>query len=326
MSSSRNFIVEGFDPTSGSGVPTNSQLLQMIHAAAPAADIGFVVVAESTPDVATYPEYEQFLWYKPSAKELYGYTGSAWDLIKANVIIPSKSITVGMLKAEDVAGKIIRVNATADGFEYVTPELSIGANDLSLSQVNPGTADTLLAVNLAGAWEYMTFPNLFARIITEGTGVTPINMLVPATGSGQFLYTGYVGAALKPLWGAPSAAFSDNSIPLKKLQTASVELTPVAGAVTIDASLADSFYMTLAANTTVTITNLHSGKAIQVKVKQAASGTYNVTAWQDSTPTAVKWPLDAVPTLTTTASHSALYSIANIGGSLLGACLNDYYV
>ena len=45
----------------------------MIHAAAPAADLGFIIIGETTPDVVTYTELANFGWIKKSTGELRYY-------------------------------------------------------------------------------------------------------------------------------------------------------------------------------------------------------------------------------------------------------------
>lgn len=323
MSASRNFIVEGFDPTSGAGVPSNSQLLQMVHAAGPASDIGFVIVNESTPDVVTYPELENFIWYKPSAKEAYGYNGTSWELVKANVTIPSKSILIGQLSGTGgTVGQVLAVNATQDGFEFKSLLSLIATGALPITKLTPGANDTILTTSSLGVVGFLSYSDFATAFFSGLTGDIPVDAIVPGT-TGQMLYTNLSAVAT---WGTPSDALPNGSVPLKKLQSSTTVVNSVSGTVTVDASLGDSFKISLMEATVVVIANLREGQSIQIRVKQHASSTYAVSAWQDETPTAVKWPSNVPPVITTTANHSTLVSITNNGGDLLGAFLNDYYV
>lgn len=160
---SRNFLDEGLDLTGLAGDATNAQILQSIRESVPATDLGWHIKSETTPDVATYPEYATFLWTKPSTNETKYWNGSSWQLISTAVSISDGSVVIAKLSVTGgSATQLIRVNAGGTAFEFVDAADIIGNNSLGLAKlVNAAGAGYVLYSGGGGVWSTSLFTTLF---------------------------------------------------------------------------------------------------------------------------------------------------------------------
>lgn len=164
MPASRQFLVEGYDPTLDSCVPI-STLLQMFRASGPHTDVGYIVSAEESalPDVTTYPELARFLVRGLSGGtptgNIYFYNGTSWQLISAILNMPDGSISAAKL--------------APSGFSYY-----VWANNAGATEVVPTPITTILnAATLA------VDPNATSQYFLEKR-------------SGSFLLSGVNGAGI----------------------------------------------------------------------------------------------------------------------------------
>jgi hypothetical protein len=129
----RDYILEGFDPTSippGSCL-TLSQLLQMVHAAQPVSDIGFLIVSVAPPDVATYPVLARFLWINATGS-LYWYNGASWSLVATNVSIAPGTVLPSMLGVDTgLPYQVLAVAASGLSVTFQDIKALIGASGVT---------------------------------------------------------------------------------------------------------------------------------------------------------------------------------------------------
>lgn len=149
-----NFITPGFFPTSIVGTPTNAQLEQMVQEAKPATTVGFIVYADTAPDVVTYPDLATSLWHKTTTGAatgyLYYYNGTAWTPLK---------VSPGALSGD----------AFVDG-------------TIAVAKLTPGTPFYVVQTNGAGTTVVWTAPvDLF------DSGSLPWSKFYPASGQDYFM-------------------------------------------------------------------------------------------------------------------------------------------
>lgn len=117
---SRDFVTTPVDPTLFPSGISAAQLLQMVKGIAPETDIIWGIRQEATPDVSTYPEYETFLWLKPSTGELKFWDGDGWELVFTFPAIADASLGIEKLATTGLSpGQLIRVNVGGDAFEGI---------------------------------------------------------------------------------------------------------------------------------------------------------------------------------------------------------------
>ena len=155
---SRNFLVEGLDLTGLPSDASNAQINQSIRESVPATDLGWHIKSETTPDVATHPEYATFLWTKPSTDETKYWNGTSWQLIRTQAIIADATITIAKLIATGgAAGDIIQVNGS-NGFSFTTIAASISANSIAANKLaNAPGAGYILLSGVGGVFATATF-------------------------------------------------------------------------------------------------------------------------------------------------------------------------
>ena len=170
--SSRNFLIEGLDPT-GETCITTSMLLQMIRAASPSTDIGFVVLAETAPNIVAYPELARFLWLKPSTGALYFHNGYAWTYIKSVAFIGPKTINNTHLVGAGTPSQVFAV--AGDGTTVIMSDVVslIPNNGISLAKLAVLNANNVIGrQGTAGTPQQVPFSDVVrigAPLIPDGT-------------------------------------------------------------------------------------------------------------------------------------------------------------
>ena len=175
-------IVEGFDPTSVA-TPSNSQLLQMVHEAQPASDVGFVIFADDPPDIVQYPVLERFLWLKTASGvpngEVYYNDGASWTLITALTLsggdLADGSVTLSKLSPDGNAYQIIRINAGQTAFEFIDLLDAIAAGTLPLTKLATATgANYFLRSNGSNVWAEVTAAVAYLTLQSSGSTLTAL--------------------------------------------------------------------------------------------------------------------------------------------------------
>lgn len=193
MALNTNPFVEGIDPTSTFGGYA-SVLLQLIRQAIPSSTYGMVLFDTTAPDVTGSNAWRKTcVWLSllnPAEPALYVYRTSSPGWVNINDIISANSITTAMIQNNAVtlaklsvsggtALQLIRVNATATAFEFVSLASlvtvgSIPVGSLITTGIPPGelrfagvfgptTAQWLTAVQIINALADATIsPDLIA--------------------------------------------------------------------------------------------------------------------------------------------------------------------
>lgn len=155
----------------------------MIRAAKPVDGEGWIIWADSAPDVVANPELESFFWGKtvggvknpdPLAQEIYFYDGTAWELLPFQIADGSISLT-----KLDLTGStplyIIQVNALGTALQWVSIINAIQANTLPVTKLlGINDASNYALVCAAGVRSWTLIDNVMALI---SDGLIPINKL-----------------------------------------------------------------------------------------------------------------------------------------------------
>jgi len=89
----------------------------------------------------------------------------------------------------------------------------------------------------------------------------------------------------------------------------------------VDCSTGLTFASTLTDNLTITaISNLQDGQSVIFAITQFSGGSKTITF-----PAAIKWHGGIAPVLTTTASHTDLFSVTKVGSTLYGNFSQNYF-
>jgi len=179
-------IIEGFDPTSGIGVPTNAELLQMVRQSQFADDIGGGILSDTPPDVVLYPILARFRWIKTTAGMIdglfYYHDGSSWVLERPApgtvdaASIADGTITLDKLSPDGDPLDIIRINAAGNGFEFLSIIDAIAAGSIGYAKLaTAGGQNYLLVSNAGGVLEAKTPAYALAALIAGGTAATTFN-------------------------------------------------------------------------------------------------------------------------------------------------------
>jgi len=314
MAASRRFIVIGLDPTGLPNGITKAQLLQMTEAAGPDSDIGFLFIGGVAPVIATYPETARFIWLNISNGEIRYYTGASWQLCTATVNIAAGSVTISKLSVSGGAAyNLIRVNAGATAFEFVTPVNAIADGTLPIAKLDGAVGNNVLA-SIADVQSWVSYATLAAAIqpLLPDIAITQITKGSP----NQLLYT---DATPEVAWGGVNTALADNSLDHKKINYSTYELSIVAGVVNMNASLATSFYLNLTANVTdFNVLGIVNGMTVNLAIRQDAAWTVTFDAsiiWSGATP----------PVITATAGRVGILSFSKINNVIYGAYIQDYH-
>lgn len=179
-------ILEGFDPSALPTTPTNAQLLQMVHEAQFASDVGAEIESPTTPDVVQYPILKRFRWAKTAAGvrtgEFYYHDGASWVVEKPAIgsitgdMLVDNTVGIEKLKADGDQGQIIRVNGGV--FEFIDIVDAIDDFSLSTDKIAAGSgADLALLSGLGGSWAPVSLQYFFGRIYSIVSGVSDFSGL-----------------------------------------------------------------------------------------------------------------------------------------------------
>lgn len=179
-------ILEGFDPSALPTTPTNAQLLQMVHEAQFASDVGAEIESPTTPDVVQYPILKRFRWAKTAAGvrtgEFYYHDGASWVVEKPAIgsitgdMLVDNTVGIEKLKADGDQGQIIRVNGGV--FEFIDIVDAIDDFSLSTDKIAAGSgADLALLSGLGGSWAPVSLQYFFGRIYDIVSGVSDFSGL-----------------------------------------------------------------------------------------------------------------------------------------------------
>ena len=309
MPSTRNYIVEGFDPTSiaPGGCISEAELLQMIHAAAPAADIGLIIIGETTPDAVTYTELANFGWIKKSTGELRYYNGSSWQLVATIATMADYSVAYTKLSvAGGAAYQALSVNAAVTAFEFKYVKDLIVDDTLPVSRLVKHTSDGVLLTS-SGAITWTGLADTWAALFAAA---------VPTGSNKDLLYINSGVLAYEEL----NNILPNNYLKWNKIEYGTNVVTIAAGAIIIDASLSGNHSVTLTGNvTSVSIANMIAGQTLQILFVQDAVGGRTV----DFTGSGLKWLGGAAPTITTDIEHGDIISVSMFGADKVATFVQD---
>jgi hypothetical protein len=248
MSLNSNPFVEGIDPTGTFG-GFASVLLQLIRQAQPSSTYGMLLYDTTTPDVSGSNAWrKRCIWVKPitspASVEVYLYrTAGSPGWINIFSMIPNGSITTDMIAdaavtlaklstAGGTANQLIRVNASATGFEFVNFADLVTANSLPASTIRTATLSAgefylLGGESTSGGGIWYTIETAMSNI---NAPCIDVSMIMPSVGAGtQGLYLRCTSADTQGVWGFidPDADFADdtfrgtkvkrNTVPVNKL-------------------------------------------------------------------------------------------------------------
>lgn len=131
-------LIEGLDPTPLPCI-SKADILQMIRAAKPVDDEGWIHWSEEAPDVVANPEMATFLWGAVIAglrtSNIYYYDGSSWQLIPLTIL--DGSITLD------------KISLTGSTPYYIIQVSSTGTSLVWTSIINAIQDNTLTPIKLA---------------------------------------------------------------------------------------------------------------------------------------------------------------------------------
>ena len=207
---------------------TKSDVQQAIVQAQPKVDVGFIILSDDAPDVATYPNLARFLWLQTSGgvalKRLYYYNGTNWTLL---LLLTEDDILAGSITLDKFslsgasAYNIIQVNAAATGliFTSIIDAIingSVPLLKLRSPDVEAGAAGTYVLMGIGSAWILTSMTNLPA-LFTDNT--VPIAKLVRggASTAGLLLTTSADGTSISWSLFDPVVMLGAESIPIDRL-------------------------------------------------------------------------------------------------------------
>lgn len=294
MPSTRQFLTEGLDPT-GLACISAADLLQMFRASLPAADIGYVIQSETTPDVVTYPELEQFIWVKPSTGESYVWNGS-WALTKTSVSIADASVTSAKLSPSGGnPGDIYQVDPSGTYIGFISIVNAITNNTIPVGKLVKGSNGTVL-VTKAGAISWETNATFWADLIAVApNGSIPV---AKVAGGGTSTPTGAAGGDLAGTYpnpilansGVVAGSYGGAGVPISVTVDTKGRVTSIADATGMKVPTAKLYYETsagvdgvvnTAGNRVVNLNNSNDPEGIVSLVANAftlSAGTYEIEA------------------------------------------------
>lgn len=207
MALNTNPFVEGIDPTSTFGGYA-SVLLQLIRQAQPSSTYGMILFDTATPDVTGANAWrKRCLWLNltdPALPTVNVYRESAPGWVNVQAIIPANTITTAMIQNAAVtlaklstsggaANQLIRVNATATAFEFVSLSSlvvngSINVGSLITTGI-PAGQFRMAATYGPGVANWYTAQNVIDNLSNAAISTDLIATAPAATARSQFLST-----------------------------------------------------------------------------------------------------------------------------------------
>lgn len=183
----KDHLISGIDYTSIVGQVTKADLLQGVQASKPVADEGFIIWADSAPDVIANPELATFLWGKTVAsvpnKEIYLYLSGSWQLLPL------------------VNGALL-----GDGTVPLTKLDLTGADPYEIIQVNAG-----------GQLVYIDIPNA-----VQNDTISPVKLVAPDN-TYNYVLTCLLGVKAFTLISDLFDSLADNTLDVSKLARAGAD-------------------------------------------------------------------------------------------------------
>lgn len=182
-------IREGFDATSVITAITRGQLLATVHDSQPQTDVGFIILADTAPDVSLYPVLARFRWAKTASGVLTGlfyyHDGTSWTLeVPApgtilGSMIADNTIDISKLKADGDPFQIIRIRSDGSAFQFIDLIDAIDANSVPANKlVNAAAAYSFLVSNGSLVWAELGTASALNRLLPAATLVSTFNSMV----------------------------------------------------------------------------------------------------------------------------------------------------
>ena len=244
MALNSNPFVEGIDPTSTFGGYA-SVLLQLIRQAQPSSTYGMILFDTATPDVTGANAWrKRCIWVNLTTPgtptvNVYKEGGSpGWSNVQA--LIPPNTITTAMIQnaavtlaklstSGGVANQLIRVNATATAFEFVSLSSlvvngSINVGSLITTGI-PAGQFRLAGTYGPGVANWYTAQNVIDNLANAAIGSDLIAPASGATSRSQFLSTRTGDPFSTWRYFEPNVDIQANALSGSKLQNGTVDVT-----------------------------------------------------------------------------------------------------
>lgn len=172
-------LIEGLDPTPLPCI-SKADILQMIRAAKPVTDEGWIHWSATAPNVVANPEMVTFLWGEViggvRTSNIYYYDGSSWQLIPLTIL--DGSITLSKISlASSTPYYIIQVNSAGNALVWTSVVNAIQDNTIPpIKLLVPNNTDIFILGANAGTKSFYTAAVFFALL----TNVIPVTALVKA--------------------------------------------------------------------------------------------------------------------------------------------------
>lgn len=320
-----NFLTPGFDPTTVT-TPTNSQLLQMVQEARPAATTGMLVFADSAPDCVAYPDLARAHWEKTVAGVRTGlryyYNGVAWvpDPVQPGVI-EGVSFSDGTIPvAKLIGGEDTQLLQTVAGIPIWVWPADIFTADLvplsALRYVSPAAADYVPLTDSSGQYVATKFATRFATEL--GSSTVPIVNISDTTNIGAANMVpalDAVGGFCTPRY--PDELLRAGKVGQNKLTWETRTATIASGLTAIDGQVAAAWYLDLTANVTALSVSLADGQTVTLAVKQTGAFTM---AYDSS----IKWSGGLKPTVSTTVGVVDVFTFVKVGGIIYATVIQNF--
>jgi len=268
MSLNTNPFVEGIDPTSTFGGYA-SVLLQLIRQAQPSSTYGMILFDTTAPDVTGANAWrKRCLWLSllnPAQPALNVYRESAPGWVNVNDIISPDTITTAMIKdynpatpgtgvtlaklsvSGGTANQLIRVNASATAFEFVSLSSLVTAGSIPVSSLIT-TGIPAGQFRIAGTFGPGTASWYTSQNVIDGLtdGAISTDLIAPAAASGtrSKLLTTRVGDTFATWrYFDPNVDMLDNTMSGGKLQNGTVDVSKIV----VPAGTPDGAYIGLVA-------------------------------------------------------------------------------
>ena len=306
MPASRNYLIEGIDPSQSTCLSAQD-LINLIRAAAPESDIGFVFKGTSGPNVNLYPEMERFLYLSTDGM-LRFYKNGGWEPVKASLVLAHSSIPINVLSTVDqltnqlAASKVIRVNSAGTSFEF--HHINDIIENLDISRIKSATTNSVLAsIEEDNVW--LSIRDLWLRIRAQlQDDDIPVNKITKGEAA-QVLTT---DANDVVSWQYINDIIPQQHIDWLKLNYDTILPTPqgTPPVYTIDCASGVSFRVEAAADSTIEILGMLDGQSIQVFVfSNGNTIDFRVPIGEGLM---LRWPNGTMPDVSTTLRFVASFS------------------
>ena len=320
MPASRNYLIEGIDPSQSTCLSAQD-LINLIRAAAPESDIGFVFKGTSGPNVNLYPEMERFLYLSTDGM-LRFYKNGGWELVKAALALVPNSIPINILSpidpwtSQSAASKVIRVNSAGTSFKFYYINDII--ENLDVSHLRSATVDSALA-SIEGNNLWLSLRDLWLKISAQlQNNDIPVGKIAKGAAT-QVLTTNASGAVG---WQYFNDAIPQRHIDWLKLKHETITPNPqgTPPVYSLDCASGVSFRVEAAADCTINMVGMLDGQSIQVfVVTNGNTISFTVPSGEGLT---LRWPGGTMPDVSTTARFVASFS--RFGSDICGTIVSNF--